>query len=317
MTPVLAVQERNSKSVTAHNMKKIATHNAKFHTDDVFAVATLFLVLGKENCEVLRTRDEAVISSSDYVVDVGGIYDESKNRFDHHQAGGAGERENGIPYASFGLVWRAFGEKLSGSKEVADDIDRILAQPIDAGDNGKDLFTLTPPEVSPYLVGNIVSLYRSTWKEEEDWDKRFMECVEWAQNVIKRQIKVAQDFAEGAEIVRMTYEVSPDKRLVIFDEKYSLGRELIVKNLVSFPEPLYSVFKRNDHKAWKVVAVRKNVASFELRKRLPESWGAKNGPELVKETGVTDAIFCHRGGFMCVAESKEGALTLAQKALNA
>ena len=41
-------------------MKKIiiATHSGSFHADDLFAVATLSLLLGKENIEVIRTRDE-------------------------------------------------------------------------------------------------------------------------------------------------------------------------------------------------------------------------------------------------------------------
>ena len=33
----------------------------------------------------MRTRNTEVIRLSDVVVDVGGVYDSSKNRFDHHQ----------------------------------------------------------------------------------------------------------------------------------------------------------------------------------------------------------------------------------------
>ena len=43
------------------------------------------------------------MDSADIVIDVGGQYDPDAGRFDHHQRGGAGERENGIPYSSFGL----------------------------------------------------------------------------------------------------------------------------------------------------------------------------------------------------------------------
>lgn len=34
-----------------------------------------------------RTRDPAVLETCDIVVDVGSVYDESKQRFDHHQRG--------------------------------------------------------------------------------------------------------------------------------------------------------------------------------------------------------------------------------------
>ena len=34
-----------------------------------------------------RTRDPAVLNTCDIVVDVGGVYDEKTQRFDHHQRG--------------------------------------------------------------------------------------------------------------------------------------------------------------------------------------------------------------------------------------
>src|SRR5438045_63101 len=103
---------------------KLVTHDGSFHTDDVFAAATLILHLEKTNSgwEIIRTRDEEIIKNADYVFDVGGVDDKEKNRFDHHQVGGAGERFHGIPYASFGLVWKKFGEEVCGSQKVAQTI---------------------------------------------------------------------------------------------------------------------------------------------------------------------------------------------------
>jgi Uncharacterised protein family (UPF0160) len=37
--------------------------------------------------DVKRTRDPSILNTCDIVVDVGAIYDESKQRFDHHQRG--------------------------------------------------------------------------------------------------------------------------------------------------------------------------------------------------------------------------------------
>ena len=126
---------------------RIVTHNAKFHTDDVFSVAAL-LILYPE-AEVVRTREEDLIKLADIVVDVGQVYDAKSNRFDHHQVGGAGQRANGIQYASFGLVWQKFGEEVSGSPEVAEKIDRTMAQLVDAADNGQDVISSTIPELFP------------------------------------------------------------------------------------------------------------------------------------------------------------------------
>ena len=65
-------------------MKKLVTHNANFHADDIFATATLDLVF-KSDIEVIRSRDPNIIESGDIVYDVGQIYDPERNRFDHHQ----------------------------------------------------------------------------------------------------------------------------------------------------------------------------------------------------------------------------------------
>src|SRR3990167_4593464 len=116
--------------------KTLVTHNGSFHTDDVFAAAALILYLEKTNndfsaqggpasgWEVIRTRNPKIIEEGDYVFDVGEVYNEKNNRFDHHQPGGAGKRQNGIEYSSFGLVWKKFGVEICESERVADLIDR-------------------------------------------------------------------------------------------------------------------------------------------------------------------------------------------------
>jgi uncharacterized UPF0160 family protein len=89
-------------------MKKVATHDGSFHSDDVFAIAALQLLLGENEVEVVRVPKDSPSIEADYVVDVGGVYDHERRRYDHHQPG-APVRENGIPYAAFGLVWRHYG----------------------------------------------------------------------------------------------------------------------------------------------------------------------------------------------------------------
>jgi len=37
--------------------------------------------------DLKRTRDQAILDTCDIVVDVGAVYDEAKQRFDHHQRG--------------------------------------------------------------------------------------------------------------------------------------------------------------------------------------------------------------------------------------
>ncbi len=291
----------------------VATHNGMFHPDDVFAVAVLLKVLEllPVKIRVERTRDESKIISADFVVDVGGVYDAEKSRFDHHQIGGAGKRENGIPYASFGLVWLKFGEKLSGSAEAAAIVEKRLVMPIDASDNGQDIFTGAQKEVLPYLAEDFIYSLRPTWLEgSKEIDENFSKAVAFARGVIEREIKVAEAIFLGKRKVLEAYEKSEDKRIVILDNYYPWQEVL-----VELPETIFAIFPRIDGKGWNVKAVRDTVASFKNRKKFPENWAGKRNSELASVSGVPDAVFCHAGRFMAVAHSREGAVALAAKAL--
>ena len=294
---------------------KIVTHNGKFHSDDVFAVATLLTIY--PDSEVIRTRDPEIIRSADMVVDVGDIYDPDNNRFDHHQVGGAGQRENGVPYSSFGLVWKKFGEQICGSAKIMGNIDKSLVQSMDAGDNGVNTFNVIIPGVKPHLINNIIYSYRATWKEEDRWDERFAEAVEWAKTYLNRLIKTEEDFIEGASIVRRSYELANDKRIILVESEQPLGREIVGGILSEFPEPVYAVLLTRDHIHWQVLAVNIDRATLSLRKALPESWRAKHDKDFDVITGVEGGVFCHGSGFMCTTNNKESALKLAEIALNA
>jgi len=310
-------------------MKKLVTHDGSFHTDDIFAAATLILYLEKTNngfsaqggpasgWEIIRTRNPETIESGDYVFDVGGIYDEKNNRFDHHQKGGAGRRvssgvEGGvdIEYASFGLVWEKFGKELTGSSESAELIDKKLVSPIDALDNGFDLVE-KKYEVFPYLIQDFFRVMRPTWRETEtDIDLMFLKSVALAKEILLREIVYAQDIKFANEAILLIYEKTKDKRIIIFDKNYP-SSDVLNK----LPETLFVVYPRDINNHWGVKAIRQDSKTFNNRKNFPKSWAGLQGEELQKISGISDAIFCHRGLFMAVAKSKEGAIKLAQIAL--
>ena len=295
------------------NSKKIlVTHNGSFHTDDVFACAALSLLLEREKIpfEIIRTRDENLIKKADYVFDVGGVYGAEQNRFDHHQSGGAGKRDNGIEYSSFGLIWKKFGEKLAESREIAELLDKKLVQPIDAWDNGFDLVE-NKHEISPYYLQHIFFAMEPTWRENDlKKDEVFLKCVEIARIVLSREIIQTKDTVLAEKSLFSIYKSSEDKRIIVLDQNYPF--EYI---LHKFPEPLFVVYPRSIDNSWGVKAVKQDPKTFKNRKDLPKPWGGLRGEELTKISGVSDAVFCHRGLFMAVAKSKEGAIKLAQIAL--
>lgn len=297
-----------------NTIKKLVTHNGSFQSDDIFAAAAMALLLEKrgEQYEIIRTRDPEIIKTGDYVFDVGGIHDETINRFDHHQINGAGKNEYDIEYAAFGLVWKRFGAELSGGEKAAEIINKRLAAPIDAWDNGFDLVQ-NKYEVTPYYIQHFFIAMVPTWREENlTNDEMFLKSVEIAKIVLTREIIHAQDALFAEEKVISIYEKTEDKRIIILDKAYPY--EYALSN---FPEPLYVVYPRNNDNLWGVKAVRKNPKTFDNRKDFPKSWAGLRDEELEKVTGISGAVFCHRGLFLTVAKSREGAIKLAELALEA
>lgn len=290
-------------------MKKVITHNGSFHTDDVFAVATLQLHFGVENVEIIRTRDESVIATGDIVVDVGGVYDPDKQLFDHHQ-NGAPVRDNNIPYAAFGLIWKHYGLLVSGSSEVADEIEHRLVLPIDANDVGLALYELNDKNVSPATVQDIISLWRPRWGSGDNVDEAFTEVCSLAREILARSIAHAKSDLEQKQYVETIYQTAEDKRVLIFDKPVSTF------SLMEHEEVLAAVYPSEEGDRWSAVMIRKDYHSFEPRAKFPEAWTGLRNSELASVSGVPGALFCHKTGYLFAAKSREGVLTAIGKALS-
>jgi len=293
-------------------VKKLITHDGSFHSDDIFACATLCLMLekSKKKFKIIRARDEKIIKTGDYVFDVGGICDAEKNRFDHHQAGGVGKRLNGIEYASFGLVWKKFGLAISDSEAVAELIDERLISPIDAYDNGFNLFE-KKHKISPFLIQDFFKLMRPTWKEPpEDHNKNFLKAVNIAKEALSRSIIHGRDTILAEKILAKAYRDAENKKIIILDRYCPFGN-----TFDKFPEPLFIIFPREGEDVWIIKTINREEREFISRKDFPKKWGGLQNKELQKITGIPEAIFCHKNLFMAVAKTKAGAIKLARIAV--
>ncbi len=299
--------------------KKLITHNGSFHADDLFAAATLALMLEQkgQRYEIIRTRAPEVLVKGDYVFDVGGIYDPETNRFDHHQKGGAGARENGIPYSAFGLVWKHFGLNLvEGNQELFEKIDKETVIPFDAIDNGIDIVESKLGNIFPLSTGEVFLVHSPTWKEEKiSIDKVFIAQVEEAKKFLQRKIKVLQDDLEGTQLILEAYKNTSDKRTIELPR--SLPRYLYQKVLSSLPEPIYLIYKSEHVKEWKIEAISKSPETFESRKPFPKAWCGfvDYDPKASVVIGVPGIQFTHNGGFLAGTSSRESAYKLAELAL--
>ncbi len=301
------------------NKIKLITHNGSFHADDIFAAATLSLVLEKkgESFEIIRTRDKEIIEKGEYVFDVGGIYDESINRFDHHQKEGAGGRENKIPYSSFGLIWKHFGMDLcENNTDIWNLIDSKIVAPIDAVDNGVDIITPIYEGIMPYGGEQPFLIFSPTWQEgEEHVDEIFLEQVKNVKKILEREIEVAKADSLGRKLIEEAYEKAKDKRII--ELQNSFPRYLFQDVLSKFPEPIYVIYISSHYDTWKVEAIKKSPGTMESRKPLPKEWRGflDNDPKLKEVTGIPDVMFCHKNGFLITTKTKESAIKLAELAL--
>ncbi len=288
----------------------IGTHPGTFHPDDVCAISALLLVF--PDAVVVRTRDKTELAACDYRTDVGEKYNPKTGDFDHHQEGGAGHRTNRIEYSSFGLVWAEFGMRITGNIYVARYIDKAFVQTVDALDNGQTL--ANPNEefqgAKPYDVSNVLSIFNLYWDEEADPDDRFMEVVLLATKIIKRLIGRTTANNKAHPFVMNAIANAKDPRIIILN-RFCPWKNTIRKHA---PNALFVIFPNNEG-MWCVQAIGAGLGNFDNRLDLPAHWAKTNGRNFANITGVADADFIHRKLFICTAGSFEGALKLANLAL--
>ena len=315
----------------------IATHGSNFHPDDVFATATVLLYYGVDKTglgvfidgykeikekhtgefvRVVRTLDKKVMDKADILMDIGREYDEKRNRFDHHQEGGAGKREDGTPYASFGLVWKKFGKKIVGNQEIADYVDKMLVKQIDAMDNGvgiaKSLFSDgTQPLLFEDLIKLDCDLVYGLGLEPQQmnkvFDKTFFKLIPIAQKMIILTVLKGRATIEADKKLESLYNKAEDKRVIIMDKKLPF-------KLTKYKEPLFMVYP-SLRGGYAAQTVRIAEGHYDSRTHFPKAWSGKADKELQEVTGVQDARFCHLGRFLIVADSKEGVLKMVDLAL--
>jgi uncharacterized UPF0160 family protein len=289
---------------------KIATHPGNFHADDVFAVAVLGLVHGP--LEIVRTRDGALMEAADVRVDIGGRSDPATGDFDHHQRAGAGARANGIRYASFGLVWRAYGAGLAGGEDAAEAIDERLVQGVDANDTGQNISQSLVDSIRPMTVSGVIAAMNPAWDEElspSQEDARFGDAVALATAILERELAGARAYRRGLELVQAAIERSADPRIIELDRKLPWHETVVT----TAPEALFVIYPKTD--GWSLQAVPRELGDFTNRLDLPEAWAGLSGAELAAVTGVPDAVFVHAKRFYASAGSRDGIVALAALAL--
>lgn len=302
---------------------RVITHSGPFHADDVLAVAVLLDLV--PDAEVIRTRDPVLLEEArqdphTVLVDVGWSYDAAHRNFDHHQREFTLRRSTGVPYASIGLVWRAYGDQwLKEVMELGDEderafvfdrVDEDFIASVDAFDcgavRGSHTIAKCNSELRVPSVANVLGAYNPVWFEPAEFDRRFDEARRVASGLLRRQAWAAVGEARFERVVKNADDGTP---ILVLPTAGPWQRAVE-------PYHLVVVFPAVGEDGWLVQAIGDPTSvQFPppLRIAYPEAWRGQEPHVLRELSGVETATFCHRAGFIGGAVERDDAITLAQR----
>lgn len=269
-------------------------HGGKFHADDVFS--TVFLCHYFDSpltiCRVNKISSE--INQKAIIYDIG------LGKFDHHQKGGNGCRENGIPYASFGLLWKEFG--MSFSEKLSDDSAYFFekfdhfAEGIDAYDNG--LFhDLHVPTLN---ISNCITLFNPNWDSTEDnaSDSAFGEAVNFADLIFCKEIKNILSLCNARKELSKQIMVVSDNTL--FLKKYIPFS--VLPNLNESVKFIVFPSLRGGY----------NLQIVDRKLQFSRNLSGLSGLELQAATRIKTGTFIHSNGYLAGAETLSDTLKMRE-----
>lgn len=274
---------------------RIVTHPGVFHADEILAVALISLAEEKEIAEldIIRTRDVDILESAKadlttYVLDVGGVCNAALRCYDHHQRDFDLLNKAGTKFSTFGLIVQAFRPYFDSEvwRELED-----FAVKVDNHDNG-----IKPCDELRW-ISDLNGIGIGT---EEAFLAALTAARNWLRGMLVNwEAKVAQDLA----VVKAIAEAG-DNPIIVSDVYVPVDERL---NAVETAQLL--VTPRPDG-TWNIQTLNVGIEKdFSQRCPAPEIWRGRSGFKV----GNVNVVFCHAGGFLTVAESKDDALMLANR----
>ena len=271
-------------------------HNGEFHADEVTSVALLvhFKLIDKD--KIIRTRDQNHLDTCDFVCDVGGVYDPKIRRFDHHQAEYKGE------LSSAGMIWQYLLDQKIISEVYYRYLLRILIRGVDDIDNGR-----LQPIFGLCTFSNVISSFvpgEHGILPNEELDIAFFEALDFVLaylDRIERKFQYMQKCKESVEVVmrQMKECLVFEKAMPWLEAFFELGGETHPAEFVIMPSG----------KHWKLRGIPPSFQKqMDVRRPLPAEWAGLSGDELYAVCGIKGAIFCHKGRFISVWQTKEDAI---------
>lgn len=277
--------------------KTFVTHDGPFHADEVSACALLLLFDKIDRDKIFRTRDEGKLALFDYVCDVGGVFNPKEHLFDHHQASYQGT------LSSAGMILQNLFEQGEMEEKEYHFFRNTIIDGVDAHDNG-----LENPKKGHSSFSNVVSNFLpfSQTASPESFDLAFYQALDFVLGHFSRLRERFLYYQDCLKHVQSCMNHFKDKDYLIFEQNlawlesfFELGGEEHAARFIVMPSG----------KHWKLRAIPPSYEKrMEVRQALPLAWAGLIGADLEKASGIEGAIFCHKGRFTSVWESKEAAL---------
>lgn len=275
--------------------RRFGTHNGTFHADEVTACALLLVFNLIDRDKVIRTRNPQLLETCEYVCDVGGFYDPKRKLFDHHQADYKGQ------LSSAGMILKYLQDELLINPKEYEFLNSTLILGVDAHDNGKD------PQIHGLATySHIISSFTPIIHDAEDiiQDAAFFEAVDFAVHYLTRILNRYQYIDSCREIVAETMKTRRD--FLLFEKNIPWLEIFFEMGGDSHPAK-FVVMPSGQH--WKLRGIPPNYDDrMKVRVPLPSEWAGLLNDDLKKVSGIKGAIFCHKGRFISVWETREDAL---------
>lgn len=275
--------------------KSLGTHSGSFHADEVSACSLLLLYGLIDRDKIVRTRDQKKLDECEFVCDVGGVYDPSIKRFDHHQITYQGS------FSSAGMVLYYLKNTKIISESYYEFLNRMIVSGIDAHDNG-----IIKPEAGicsfSQVVSNFMTVdYSATAKEQ---DEAFFKALDFVYGHFKRLKKRYEYVASCREKVKMA--MMKNSGFLLFEEAIPWLENFFELDGEHHPA-LYVIMPSGNH--WKLRGIPPSLKDkMRVRMPMPDRWAGLDGEELIKVTNIEGAIFCHKGKFISIWKTKEDAM---------
>ncbi|CEF63042.1 UPF0160 protein MYG1, mitochondrial [Strongyloides ratti] len=328
----------------------IGTHNGKFHTDEALACFFLKSIPEFSNAEIVRSRNMEILKKIDILVDVGGVYNHEKRRYDHHQKTFEETMASlkvlpsfNTKLSSAGLIYAHYGKRIiseilniSPNDSSMDDLFYFMylffVESVDAIDNGVNCYDCPPkyivPESLSSRVNDLMPYWNSTKSNDEDYlYEQFMKAIKLVGTSFTNKLESTYySWLPAKNIVKEALEkrfLVHSTGQIIYLDKGSVpwkSQLLILEKELCLNEKDISfvVYKDEINNRYKVQAIplKNEDMAFENRALLKKEWRGLDREKLKELSKINDIEFVHVSGFIGGANSLESVIEMAVRSLN-